>query len=158
MSLLHAIISRKHFLIMKQGRLGTVQLSCKTTIPNVHSIQVAVRDGLGVKSPSEQQLFELNRNSSFPDMNSFLRTNMPQLFQHFAKSNPWILTVNNDDWQDRDRLWPYVLLARSGRDLVPAILNGHSDPTISDFRDNSGQAGCSDGGRVIFLGEISSLA
>ena len=67
------------------------------------------------------------------------------------------MTVNNSSWQDGERIWPYVLLARSGRTLVPAILNGHVDPTVSDFRDNSGRGGCPDGERVVFLGEISLL-
>jgi len=140
-----------------QGRSEEVLLASRTLIPNVHGVQVAVRDGLGIQS-SEQQLFELNRNGSLPDMNNFLRNNMPQLFQHFAKSESWILTVDNSSWEDGDRLWPYVLLARSGRGLVPAILNGRLNPTISDFRDNSGRAGCPDRERAIFLGEISSLA
>ena len=61
--------------------------------------------------------------------------------------------VDTSNWEDSDRLWPYVLLARSGRSLVPAILNGHIDPTISDFRGNSGRVTCPDGERVVFLGE-----
>lgn len=87
-------------------------------------------------------------------MNKFLCTRLPQLFNYFAKSDPWILTVDNSNWQDGDREWPYVLLARAGRTLVPAILNGHLDPTLSDFRDNSGRSSCPDGERVVFLGKI----
>lgn len=83
---------------------------------------------------------------------------MPQLFHHIAKKYPWILTINDSSWEDGDRIWPYVLLARSNRNLVPAILNGRKDPNISDFRDNSGRIGCHDGERVVYLGEISHLA
>ena len=136
---------------------GMVQLVSKTTIPNSHRIQTAVRDGLGITSPNDQQLFEVDRNGSLPDMNHFLRARLPQLFHHFAKVNPWVTTINNSEWEDGDRLWPYVLLARSGRTLVPAILNGRIDPTISDFRDNSGRVGCPDGDRIVFLGEIPYL-
>lgn len=110
-------------------------------------------------SPSEQNLFELDRNGSLLDMNSFLRSRMPRLFAHFAKEHPWIATVNSSNWQDGDRVWPYILLARAtNRSLVPAILNGHIDPTMSDFRDNSGRAACPDVERVVCLGEISSSA
>ena len=80
---------------------------------------------------------------------------MPKIFNHFAKSSPWILTINWPDWTDGDRVWPYVLLARAGRTLVPAILNGCVDPTLSDFRDNSGRPSCPDSKRVVFLGEVS---
>ena len=51
-----------------------------------------------------------------------------------------------------DQIWPYVLLARDNRTLVPAIINGSVDPTISDFRDNSGRKACADIERVVFLG------
>lgn len=129
-------------------------MASKTLLPNNHKVQLAVRDGLGITSPNERQLFELDRNGSLPDMNKFLCTRLPQLFNYFAKSDPWILTVDNSNWQDGDREWPYVLLARAGRTLVPAILNGHLDPTLSDFRDNSGRPSCPDGERVVFLGEI----
>lgn len=137
---------------------GTVRLASRTLLPSIHQVQAAVQDGLGIRSPTERQLFELDRDGSLPDMNLFLRTHMPQLFHHFAKSSPWISTITNSEWQDGDRLWPYMLLARSNRNLVPAIQNGHIDPTLSDFRDNSGRAGCPDGERVIFLGETPSLA
>jgi hypothetical protein len=130
----------------------------KTPIPNGYGIQTAIRDGLGITSPNEQQLFELDRNGSLPDMNGFLRSHLPQLFHHFSKTNSWISTINNSDWEDGDRLWPYVLLARSNRNLVPAILNGRFDPTISDFRDNSGRIACPDAERVVFLGEISEYS
>lgn len=82
---------------------------------------------------------------------------MPQLFTHFEKAVPWILTVNRSTWKDGDRVWPYVLLARDKRNLVPAVLNGHADPTISDFRDNSGRKTCPDSERVVFIGEIFSV-
>ena len=133
-------------------------MASRTLLPNNHKVQLAVRDGLGITSPNERQLFELDRNGSLPDMNSFLRIRMPQLFSHFAKSHPWIMTVDSSNWQDGDREWPYVLLARSNRSLVPAILNGHVDPTLSDSRDNSGRAGCPDGERIVFLGELPFLA
>ena len=86
-------------------------------------------------------------------MNDFLRSRMPKLFNHFARTYPWISTVNTSNWEDGNHLWPYALLARAGRKLVPAILNGHIDPTVSDFRDNSGRASCPDSERVVFLGE-----
>ena len=136
-------------------QLGTVQLASRTLIPNNHKIQLAIRDGLGITSPNARQLFELDRDGSLPDVNNFLRDRMPQLFTHFAKPYPWVTTINNSSWRDGERIWPYVLLARSGRTLVPAILNGHVDPTVSDLRDNSGRGGCPDGERVVFLGEIS---
>ena len=79
---------------------------------------------------------------------------MPKLFTHFARTNPWISTIDTSNWEDGDHMWPYVLLARAGRKLVPAILNGHTDPTVSDFRDNSGRASCPDSERVVFLGGI----
>lgn len=120
-------------------------------------MQVAIRDGLGTTSPNECNLFELDRNGSLADMNNFLRSRMPKLFNHFTKTDPWISMIDASDWEDGDRLWPYVLLARSGsRTLVPAILNGHVDPTISDFRDNSGRASCRDGERIVILGENAS--
>lgn len=128
----------------------------RTLVPNNYEIQVAIRDGLGITSPSERNLFELDRNGSLPDMNSFLRSQMPELFNHFAKANPWISTVDASNWQDGDRVWPYALLARAGRSLAPAILNGHADPTMSDFRDNSGRPSCPDGERVVFLGKAST--
>lgn len=78
---------------------------------------------------------------------------MPKLFNHFAKKNRWILTVDNSNWKDGDQVWPYVLLARANRNLVPAVLNGHVDPTISDFRDNSGRINCPDGERIVYLGK-----
>jgi len=87
-----------------------------------------------------------------PDINRFLRERLPQLFRHFSKGDPRIMTVDCSTWADGDRIWPYVLLARNGRSLVPAVLNGHNDPTISDFRDNSGRKTCPDVERVIFLG------
>ena len=134
-------------------QLGTVTLASKTPLPNNHAIQVAVRDGLGITSANERQLFELDRNGTLPDMNSFLCSQMPKLFNHFAKTKPWILTIDQSNWVDGDRVWPYVLLARANRNLVPAVLNGHVDPTVSDFRDNSGRASCPDGERIVFLGE-----
>ena len=114
-------------------QLGTVSLTSKTPLPNNHAIQVAVRDGLGITSANERQLFELDRDGILPDMNSFLRSHMPKLFNHFAKTKPWILTINQSNWADGDRIWPYMLLARANRNLVPAVLNGHVDPTVSDF-------------------------
>ena len=120
-----------------------------------HNIQVAVRKGLGITSPSEQDLFELNQNSNLLDMNSFLREHLSPLFSHFAKKDPWIMTVDHPAWMDGDRIWPYVLLARDRRTLVPAVLNGHNDPTISDFRVNSGRKTCPDSERVVFISEIS---
>ena len=131
---------------------GTIALARKIAVPNMHAIQVAIRDGLGVTSPNERNLFELDRNGSLPDMNNFLRSQLPQLFNYFSKANPWVSTVEASNWEDGDRVWPYVLLARSNRNLVPAILNGHDDPTVSDFRDNSGRPSCPDGERVVFLG------
>jgi len=91
-------------------------------------------------------------------MNHFLRSRMPKLFNHFAKADPWISTLNTSNWEDGDRLWPYVLLARAGRSLVPAILNGHIDPTVSDFRDNSGRPGCPSGERVVFLAAVKAIS
>ena len=92
-------------------------------------------------------------------MNAFLRDRMPQLFNYFARDHPWILTVNASNWNDGDRLWPYVLLARrANRKLVPAIISGHTDPTVSDIRENSGRKGASPSDRVIFLGEVSSVS
>lgn len=112
---------------------GTITLKCKTSLPNNHAIQVAIRDGLGVTSLNEHDLFELDRNGSLPDMNHFLRSRMPKLFNHFARADPWISTLNTSNWEDGDPLWPYVLLAQAGCSLVPAILNGHVDPTVLDF-------------------------
>ena len=132
---------------------GTITLARKTPLPNNHTIQVAIRDGLGITSLNERNLFEIDWNGLLPNMNNFLHSQMPKLFAHFAKTNPWISTVDTSSWEDGDRLWPYVLLARAGRSLVPAVLNGHVDPTVSDFRDNSGRPSCPDGERVIFLGE-----
>ena len=131
---------------------GTITLARKITVPNIHTIQVAVRDGLGITSPGERNLFELDRNGLLPDMNNFLRSQLPQLFNHFSKANTWISTVDASNWEDGDRLWPYMLLARSNQNLIPAILNGHIDPTVSDFRDNSGRPSCPNGERIVFLG------
>ena len=137
---------------------GTITLTRKTPPLNNHMVQVAIRDGLGITSSNERNLFELDRNGSLPGMNNFLCSRMPRLFNHFAKTSPWILTVDSSNWEDGNRLWPYVLLARAGCSLVPAILNGHVNPTVSDFRDNSGRITCPDGERVVFLGGNSSLA
>jgi len=83
---------------------------------------------------------------------------MPQLFNHLAKDNEWIMTVNRSNWTDGDRDWPYVLLARnSNRFLVPVVLNGYVDPTISDFRDHSGRKTCPDAERVVFIGGFSLI-
>ena len=117
----------------RASQLGAVTLASKTPVPNNHAIQVAVRDGLGITSANERELFELDRNGVLPDMNSFLCSYMPKLFNHFAKTTPWISTINQSNWVDRDRVWPYILLARANRNLVPAVLNGHVDPTVSDF-------------------------
>ena len=141
----------------RPSQSGRVALMSRTPVPNNHQIQVAIQDGLGITSPNERDLFELDRSGSFPDMNNFLRSRMPKLFNHFAKTDPWISTVNTSNWEDGDRLWPYALLARSSRSLVPAVLNGHTDPTVSDFRDNSGRVSRPDGERVVFLGENSPL-
>lgn len=145
----------RNFSDCRVFQLGTVSLARRTPLLNNHMMQVAIRDGLGVTSPNERNLFELDRNGSLLDMNNFLRSRMPKLFTHFAKTNPWILTVGTSSWVDGDRLWPYVLLARAGRSLVPAVLNGHNDPTVSDFRDNSGRVTCPDSERVVFLGKKS---
>lgn len=136
-----------------------VELVAPTQALGGHDVQVAVRNGLGITSPSERELFELNRDATLPDINSFLRGHMPQLFNHFAKADPWILTVNSSNWNDGDRLWPYVLLARrTNRTLVPALVNGRTDPTVSDLRENCGRKGGSPSDRVIFLGEIPSMS
>ena len=124
-------------------QLGTVQLASRTLILNNHKIQLAIRDGLGITSPNAWQLFELDQDGSLPDVNNFLRDRMPQLFTHFAKPYPWVTTINNSSWQDSEYIWPYMLLARSGRTLVPTILNGHVDLTVSDLCDNSGLSGIS---------------
>ena len=131
-----------------------IKLSHPSQVPTNHSVQVAVRDGLGITSRSERELFELDRDGGLLDKNSFLRDRMPQLFTYLAKNDPWILTTDRSTWTDGDRIWPYVLLARDKRSLVPAVLNGHVDPTISDFRDNSGRKTCPDSERVVFIGEI----
>lgn len=123
-------------------------LASGAPLPSSHVIQVAVRDGLGITS-DERQLFELDRTGCLPDMNLFWCSQMYALFNHLAKSNPWILTLNRSNRQDGDCLWPYVLLARASRNLVPAILNGHTDPTLSDFRDNGGGTSCPDGERLV---------
>jgi len=134
---------------------GLTSLITPSKIPTGHGVQVAIQKGLGITSTSERDLFELNRDGNLLDMNSFLRKHLSPLFDYFAKRNPWILTVDHSTWTDGDRRWPYVLLARDGRSLVPAVLNGHDDPTISDFRDNSGRKTCRDSERVVFIGEIS---
>ena len=132
-----------------------IELAVPTNALGGHNVQVAVRNGLGILSPSEQELFKLNRNGTLPEINSFLRDNMPQLFSYFAKSNPWILTVDSSSWNDGDRVWPYVLLTRrTNRTLVPAILNNYTDPTVSDLSENCGRRGAPPSERVIFLGEI----
>lgn len=133
---------------------GLINLISPSKVLSNHAIQVAIRKGLGITSPNERELFELNRDGSLSDMNTFLRSRLLSLFSHFAKKDAWILTVDNSTWADGNHLWPYVLLARDGRDLVPAVLNGHSDPTMSDFRDNSGRKTCPDSERVVFIGEI----
>ena len=83
---------------------------------------------------------------------------MPGLFNHLAKTAPWILEVNGSTCMEGLH-WPYVLLARRGRSLVPALLpNGRSDPTVSDLRETCGQKGRSHSERVIFFGEIPSVS
>ena len=137
---------------------NTIELVIPTQALGSHDVQVAVRDGLGITSPSERELFELPRDGTLPEINSFLRDRMPQLFNYFARTNSWILTVNSSTWNDGDRAWPYVLLARrTNRTLVPAILNGHTNPSVSDLRDNCGRRGAPHLERVVFLGEIFLL-
>ena len=63
-----------------------------------------------------------------------------------------ISTVDTSNWEDGNHLWLYILLAQLNQNLVPAILNGHIDPTVSDFQDNSGRPNCPDGERIVFLG------
>ena len=128
----------------------------RTLVYSSNDIQIAVRQGLGIRSPTERDLFELNRDGFLPDMNNFLRGRMPQLFNHLARNNRWIMTIDRSNWTDGDRDWPYVLLARnSNRSLVPVVLNGYVDPTISDFRDHSGRKTCPDSERVIYIGAFS---
>jgi len=105
-------------------------------------------------SHSELELFKLNHDGSLPDMNSFLQDCMLWLFAYLAKNDPWVLTVDCSTWTDGDHLWPYVLLARDKCNFVPAMLNRHIYPTISDFHDNSGRKMCPDSERVVFIGEI----
>lgn len=134
-----------------------VELAAPTSTLGGHEVQVAIRNGLAIASPSERELFTLNRDATLPDINSFLRGHMPQLFNHFARDYPWISTIDGSTWNDGDRVWPYVLLARrTNRTLVPALLNGHTDPTVSDLLENCGRRGASPSERVIFLGEIFS--
>jgi len=54
-------------------------------------------------------------------MNVFLRDKLPRLFKMLAKDNPWILTVDDDE-DEGDVTFPYVLLAKKNRTLevVPA--------------------------------------
>ena len=137
---------------------GLINLISPNNVLTNYSVQIAVRNGLGITSHSDLELFELNRDGILPDLNDFLRRRMPQLFDHFAKKNPWIRTVDRSTWVDGDRIWPYMLLARDKRALVPIVLNGHTDPTISDFRDNSGRKTCPDLERVVFIGEIPSAS
>jgi len=129
------------------------ELEVRTQQYSGNDIQVAVRRGLGISSRDERDLLELNRDGLLPDMNSFLRARMPQLFNHLARDNQWIMTVDRSNWKDGDRHWPYVLLARNhNRTLVPVVLNGYIDPTVSDFRAHSGRINCPDAQRVIYIG------
>ena len=131
-----------------------IELAVPTQAPGGHDVQVAVRNGLGITSPSERQLFELNRDGTLPDINSFLRDRMPQIFNHFSKDNPWISTIDSSTWDDGNRVWPYVLLAQwTNSTLVPALLNGHTNATVSDLCENCGQRGAPPSERVIFFGE-----
>lgn len=54
-------------------------------------------------------------------MNAFLRDKLPRLFKMLAKDNPWIMTIDEDE-DDGDITFPYVLLAKKNRNLevVPA--------------------------------------
>lgn len=134
------------------------QLNRRTQVYSNNDVQIAIRQGLGVGSPSERDLFELNRDGVLPDMNNFLRERMPQLFNFFARENPWIMTINRSNWVDGNRDWPYVLLARNNnRSLVPVVLNGRTNPTISDFRDHSGRKTCPDAERVVYIGGSSLI-
>ena len=132
------------------------ELEVRTQVYSNNDVQIAVRRGLGIRSPTERDLFELNRDGFLPDMNSFLRVRMPQLFNYLARDNEWIMTIDHSNWTDGDRDWPYVLLARnSNRSLVPVVVNGYTDPTISDFRDHSGRKTCPDAERVVYIGVFS---
>ena len=128
-----------------------------TPIPSGYDIQPAAQSGLAITSPSERELFKLDSDGTLLDINHFLRSNMPSLFNHLAKTKiyRWILEVNRSTWTGNDP-WPYVLLARKNRSLVPALLpNGRGDPTVSDLRDNCGRKGGPHSEWVLFFGEIS---
>jgi len=79
------------------------ELQCRTLPCGNNDVQIAVRQGLGIRSTTDRNLFELNRDGFLPDMNSFLRVRMPQHFNHLAKNNEWMMTVNRSNWTDGDR-------------------------------------------------------
>lgn len=81
-------------------------LSPPTQVPANHSVQVAVHDGLGITSKDKRVFFEFNRDGGLPDMNSFLRERIPELFVYFAREYPWILTIDRSTWEDGGYSWP----------------------------------------------------
>ncbi|KZS99413.1 uncharacterized protein LAESUDRAFT_718678, partial [Laetiporus sulphureus 93-53] len=61
-------------------------------------------------------------------MHVFLRGLLPKLFSHFAKSDPWVMSINKEDDEEiRTHQLPYVLLSRSGKTKFQAIKAEHPD-------------------------------
>jgi len=135
-----------------QTRLFSLRNS--TPIPTLNQIQTAVMYGLGVRSPSDTKLLTFDKSWDAARMNSFLRQLLPKLFGYLSTKNPWIHTATtNKDLQ----VLPYVLLARSGKNLVPAVSPDGADPTGLDYFENSGRDSAAFKNRLLFIGVVETI-
>lgn len=126
-----------------------------TPIPSLNEIQTAVFYGLGARSPSDTELLTFDKSWDTAQMNIFLRQHLPKLFEHLATQNPWIRTATTN--KDLKTL-PYVLLARSGKYLVPAVIPSGANPTGLDYFENSGRDSASFKQRQLFIGNPISYS
>jgi hypothetical protein len=125
-------------------------------IPGLNRIQTAALYGLAARSQSETNLFTFDTTWNMAEMNTFLCQKIPYLFDHFAIKDPWIKTINSNNWIDGNKTWPYVLLARVGTHLEPAVLTETKDPTGADYYDNSGRQSAAPKQRTIYIGILFS--
>jgi len=98
-------------------------------------------------------IFQLNWGTK--EINDFLRTRFPQLFEYLGTINPHVLTIEGepDDVGKKriDYSWPYILLKKD-RKQYEAVDNTH--PTAATFRNNLSGDGAHSSFRAkaIFLG------
>lgn len=108
--------------------------------------------GLGVRSLSDTELLTFDKSWDAARMNSFLQQQLPKLFEYLAIRNPWIHTATTN--KDLQTL-PYVLLAHSGKNLIPAVSPSGANPTGLDYFENSGRDSAAFKNRQLFIGKYT---